>query len=114
MHLWRNFNKESKDTMEKIYFSLDKETRGKLEDKAQSLGMPVAVYLRNLVQSDLKRSENMLSLKDLQKGIMAIVVAVVHVLARTQKATPQQREAMEKIALSRWKEYFQNEEISDT
>ena len=91
--------------------TVKKEIKDKFDKKAQSFGISSATYLRNIVQADLKRSEDMLSLKDLQKCIVAIIPAFVEAIGRSQKATQQQREALKKLCLKTWKEYLQNEEI---
>ena len=96
--------------MKRLSCVIDKEIADKFENKAKSLGVKPASYLRNVIIADLKKNEDMLSLNDLQNCIIALIPAFVEAIGRVQKGTPEQRAALTKICLKIWKEHLRNED----
>ena len=95
--------------MKRLSTVIEDEIAEKFEKKAKSLGLTPSAYLRNIVAADLKKQENMLSLRDIQKSITALLPAFVEAIGRTQKASPEQKEALKTICLKAWEESFRNE-----
>lgn len=55
---------------------VDKEMFDKFEKKAASSGFKTSTYLRTVISADLKKPEETVTLKDVQKSIMGIIPVV--------------------------------------
>ncbi len=95
-----------KKAVESISCTVDIELAEKFKQKAKSLGVTPAALLRNILTSDLRKTESMLSMRDLQNSILALIPALVDFIGRTQKASKEQIENLTVIALKKWETSF--------
>ncbi len=87
----------------RIYFEITEEEKKELEGKAESFGLPLARYARNLFFDRLKQDSKD-SLTEILSAIRSLVPTLAEALGRLQKAPPEVRETFSKTLLQKWEE----------
>ncbi len=95
--------------MKRLSTVIEKEIAEKFEQKAKGMGLTPAGYLRNIINADLKRQEDILTFKDLQKSITALIPAIVEGICKINRIKPDQVKTLTKICYNAWEESFRNE-----
>ena len=94
--------------MPRLSCEVNPETYKKFENKVKSMGLNNASYLRSLVTASLKRSEDTLTLKDVQKSILALLPAIAEAFGIAYKQPKDVKHKLSKTLLKVWEESFQD------
>src|SRR3989338_10459899 len=94
--------------MPRVTCVLDKESYEKIEKKATSFGLKTSAYLRLLVTANLKRDEETLTLKDIQKSVKALLPPIVELISRsTQMKDAKVQQRTTDFLLEMWEKEMQ-------